>query len=191
MQASAFPAHRASHTPRCQRARRAGKARSLLSRGDCPTSQQGQAPCLPGGALPFLPLLPALLASAPLLSPHAPPPALTQDRQDPCLALRPRPARRAEHRLWTAGTPRRSICSNFMPPGPPPAAPRPSPGPQPAPRPHPGGPGGLGLHTDRGCGPRAPQRGPAGSPPQTWARPGAAGELRASGWKRLCRPRVG
>lgn len=101
---------------------------------------------------------PGLLASTPLFGAHAPPPALTQDGQDPRLALEPGPAWRADLRLWAAGLPRRSICSNFMPPGPPPEALRPSPRPLPAPRPH---PGGRGLHTDRGCG-------PAPGPPPTW-----------------------
>lgn len=110
----------------------------FLSRGDHSTFKQGQAPSLPGGALLLPPPPPALL-SPPLAGPHAPPPALTQDRQDPCLALKPRPAWRADLRLRAAGLPRRSICSDFMPPGPPPEAPRPSPRPQPAPRPHPAG----------------------------------------------------
>lgn len=48
-----------------------------------------------------------------------------------------------------------------------------------------------GACRPRGAPRRRRRRGLAGSPPQTWARPGVAGELRASGWKQSCSPRVG
>ena len=118
----------APHTPRGPQGTTCQQGFHFLSLGSRSTLRQGQAPWLPGGAL-LLPLPPPSPASS------GPPPSVP--------TLHPQVSRRTGRTpVWHSsrglpggliagcgqqGLPRRSICSNFMPPRPPPRSPPPLP----------------------------------------------------------------